>query len=56
MRSVSRSIRRGAAALIVSAVLCGHASTASAEEQSKSETLLTTVIEWLQSRFIVPGG
>lgn len=56
MRVVFGSIRRVAATLVVAAVLCGPASVALAGEAQKSETLLTTIIVWLQSRMSVPGG
>ena len=57
MRGVSRSIRRVAAVLTVSAVLCGHAPIASAKEkESKGENLLKTFIVWIYSGLSVPGG
>jgi len=57
MQGVSKSIRRVAAACVISTALLGYSSiAAAADTKAPNESLLTTFIVWLQSRLTVPGG
>lgn len=58
MQSVSRDVRRLAAAFVLGTMLLATAPTAMAvcNRERGEPTIMRTFVIWLQSRFSVPGG
>ena len=57
MRRVSQGVLRMAAAIVMAATLLGPAVAASANDgKGPRDTIIRTLIVWLQSRLSVPGG